>query len=356
MDLPEEVPTDCNLFIVWEDEEIPICGGVKILREWTFGNFCTGQVLNHSQIIEFVDVESPTMPDDFSFESCDSIPITFEMFEITDECSNLESAVAKFLISGNPYLGNDQYETVDLLNNGVFMLRNVGITDVEITAIDDCGNLLTKDIEIELINIDEIAPTILVQESPSIFLNLDDTKTLDLDLIDAGTYDNCSEPVIELKRTLSLDDYQETIELNASDIGYVLIDVRATDEAGNISIEIIQIQVKLGRIITPNPPGPVIHTRLQQENIQEENLLLVNRPNPFKEQTNICLKNCSNVVNDFLEVYDVAGNLIYQKKITNDENMDEICFWLERGDLKHAGVYFYKLRGNGAISKLVLID
>jgi len=356
MDLPEEVPTDCNLFIVWEDVEVPVCGGVKLLREWTLGNFCTGQVTNHSQIIEYVDVESPTMPDEFSFESCDSIPITFEMFEITDECSNLESAVAKFLISGNPYLGNDQYETIDLLNDGVFMLRNVGITYVEITATDECGNVLIKDIEMELINGDDIAPTILLQESPSIFLNLDDTKTLNLDLIDAGTYDNCSKPVIELKRTLSLDDYQKTIELNASDIGYVLIDVRATDEAGNVSIEIIQVQVKLGRIITPNPPGLVLHTRLEQENTQKENLLLTNSPNPFKEQTNICLKNCSNVVNDFFVVYDVSGKLIYQKKITNDKNVDEICFWLDRGDLKHAGVYFYKLRGIGGVSKLVLMD
>ena len=353
-DLKEDFSNYCNLFVVWEDIETPLCGGTKLSRNWTFGNLCSGEILEHEQTISFVDDEPPLIPDQLSFDfkqdSCTSIPITLEMLEIYDNCSGVDSVISKYLISGNPYLGNDQYEYNNLSKGESIKGLALGNSTIEITAVDHCGNKNVKDVELTINN--NQPPTIVLKENLVFTLNNDGYWRIFIDDIDAGSYHNCRSFEMLMKRANGVpSEWAEKIDFNILDLGFVNILVRAIDDEGNESYQNVGVKVRRKRIQQPPRIPVVLQYKIEKEQSAEDSFL-ENHPNPFHNETKICLTADAEFENDLLEVYDVSGNLILQKPISKSET----CVWLDKIDLGKPGIYFYKLKEKGLVNRLLLLD
>ncbi|MEM1321405.1 MAG: T9SS type A sorting domain-containing protein [Bacteroidota bacterium] len=95
-----------------------------------------------------------------------------------------------------------------------------------------------------------------------------------------------------------------------------------------------------------SPPPPAPTTAFE---------LMANRPNPFRQQTLISFT-LPEAGAATLQVFDALGRLVYQREDTFAAGYNE--FWLQRGDLGAAGLYYYQLNMAElqAKQRMVLVD
>ena len=167
--------------------------------------------------ITVADTQAPSI-------SCPTGISTFELGNCV-RAITLPDAVANDNCSTNITITNDSpfANTADENASGTYGL---GTTTITFTATDDCGNAANCQTEI---TVNDVAGPNMQCHSPlSVYLTLDTFAILEIDSIDNGSFDNCSNPI-----ALSID--RDTVD--CFDIIQPLITVTLTglDSEGNMN-------------------------------------------------------------------------------------------------------------------------
>ncbi|MCS7036591.1 MAG: HYR domain-containing protein, partial [Saprospiraceae bacterium] len=96
-------PDGCDFGWSYTDTRVNVCDGTyKIRRQWSILNWCTGQKIEHIQIIKVSDMQAPTFncPANLTvgtdpFQCCATVDLPDVI--VTDNCSRIKSANARIL-------------------------------------------------------------------------------------------------------------------------------------------------------------------------------------------------------------------------------------------------------------------
>ncbi|MFK8162359.1 MAG: T9SS type A sorting domain-containing protein [Lewinella sp.] len=254
----------CGIGVTYTDlPSIVTCDNAyKVVRNYTVIDWCnTDDVRTFQQVVKIGDFSEPifTAPEGVLEYSTNAgnqcgayIRLDLPSLSLTDACSDVLS------LSANVYLNGDldsaplgSYDVV--LNNTtaeVSGLLPVGDHIVRYTYSDECGNFGNTDVDI---NITDGTPPVAQCEDG---LNISITSSVSPDpsvapgiavltpeMIDAGSYDDCSPTVgLEIARVQLLANgtyellpgaaYGPQVVLTCDDVGTVLIGLKVTDDTG----------------------------------------------------------------------------------------------------------------------------
>lgn len=246
-----------NIYSTYEDQLIEACGGsYKIIRKFVFLDWCTGEIINHQQLIKVVDDVPPIIdcpatitvsvsanPDDNCLASFDVPDITDR---ITDECSP----------SSISYTVNSSAGTIIDFPPSPSGIRIVGLPigthTLTYTADDGCGNTTTCVQILEVI--DAVEPVAICDQNTSVVLGADGEARVYWNTIEDGSYDNCGIDRIELRRMNPAsndcevgadDDWKPYIDFCCEDLSVdsVVVLFRVTDLAGNQNTCMVFVRV-----------------------------------------------------------------------------------------------------------------
>lgn len=214
----------------------PAC--YKVVRKWVVRNWCVYDpnvpgvgIWEKNQVIEVKDVEAPVLeiPED----------VTFGTTSTTACVANVVLPIAT---------ATDCNPNVSIVNNSNYAVLKAdnasgtypaGVHTVTFTAYDGCGNSSTKTMKITVVDDEPPVPACI--KGLSIPLNSDGIAVVTLNMIEVGTFDNCT-PKSSLKFNLFPDTF------SCKNVGDNQIMLQATDAAGNMSFctTTVNIQDNLG--------------------------------------------------------------------------------------------------------------
>ena len=220
------------------DISFPSC--YKILRRWTIIDWClydpdvssTVGRFSYTQEIKIVDNDPPalTVPEDVSVgagSSCETAFISIMPVEAED-CSN-----DIIITNDSPYARSNGADA-----SGDYP---IGETIVTFTANDRCGNTTTTQMTIVVEDIKAPSPICIVGISVNLAVmeSGELLAMLEADIFNGSSRDNCTDEddlllTIRLAEDNSVSPPSNTmIVFDCNDIGNQLIEMWATDEAGN---------------------------------------------------------------------------------------------------------------------------
>lgn len=254
----------CGIGVTYTDlPRIVTCDqAYKIVRNYTVIDWCnTDDVRTFQQVVKIGDFTAPvfTAPTGVLEYSTNAgnlcgayIRLDLPSLSLTDACSDVLSLSANVYLNGN--LNSAPLGSYDVnLNNTaaeISGLLPVGDHIVRYTYADECGNFGETDVDISIT--DGTPPVAQCEDG----LNVSITRSVSPDpsvapgiailrpeMIDAGSYDDCSPTVsLEIARVRLLANgtyellpgaaYGPQVALTCDDVGSVLIGLKVTDDAG----------------------------------------------------------------------------------------------------------------------------
>ncbi|MFK7810282.1 MAG: HYR domain-containing protein [Saprospiraceae bacterium] len=211
----------------------PAC--YTILRNWVVIDWCTyvpnsgstDGYYTHTQVITITDDVAPVL----------SVPTSQTAFSQATDCGSdfiiVESATA---IDCNPnvVITNDSPYAISGGANASGSYP-IGVYNITFTANDDCGNVTTETMELTVE--DGLGPTAICLSGLSVSLNSNSIFTLEPEMINYGSYDNCTAPE-NLLLTVSPSVF------DCTSVGDQSVTLTVKDESGNISTctTIVEVQ------------------------------------------------------------------------------------------------------------------
>jgi len=154
--------------------------------------------------------------------SCPSGISTFDLGNCNRDIV-LPDAIATDVCTGNVTITNDS-PFADMSNENASGTYGVGTTTITFTATDDCGNAANCQTEI---TVNDLAGPNMQCNSPlSVYLTLDTFAILEIDSIDNGSFDNCSNPI-----ALSID--RDTVDCAEIILPFITVTLTGLDSEGN---------------------------------------------------------------------------------------------------------------------------
>ncbi len=252
-EINETLQSLCDVSFTYSDLVVPKCGdSYEILRTWTIISWCSNVTKHHVQAIKVKDTQGPTLPfGDITITAggydCTG-SVLLSDFGITDACSGLLSVTATYTDD------NGQLQIVELINGNSLEDLPFGATNVEIKAKDNCLQVSTSNIIINVI--DGTNPVAICNDNLHISLNSDGTARIFAEDFDEGSSDNCELASLQI-RSLgcvggSFDDYADVA---CCDLGNVRLELLVTDVHGNTNICWADVLVEdpLAPIVTCKP-------------------------------------------------------------------------------------------------------
>lgn len=231
----------CNMALEKDDLVIALCeNSFKILRTWTVVYWCTGAILNHTQVIAVKDKTAPNLscPPPFTVGTTSATQckasVIMPTINITDNCS------ANFTVNMNTPNG---WVTG---NGGVIHNINTGTYTITYQATDDCKN--TASCTTELTVEDDDAPTVICDEFTVTTLNNTGTAVVFANTFDDGTYDNCGYFNLTVRRSdggcNSTNTFDQSVTFCCEDAGEsIMVEMQATDGGGNTNSCMVSVHV-----------------------------------------------------------------------------------------------------------------
>jgi hypothetical protein len=270
----------CGTFFVGHlDKVIQYCGAsYSVKREWSLVDWCTGQVIDHVQIINVEDNEAPVIectdiiPSPSDFGDCGAQDTLLPPKSI-DECG---SYPLTYVLKLNGQVVHPV--------NGHFILPLLPIGEYDITweVRDDCDNLAICEQTLDIY--DNTPPTAYCDAHTVISINNSDpmgVALLPATTLDDGSFDNCGPVTFRARRmdscidfdwTTDGDDhtpdgdvdshdrglnYAEYVPVSCCDAGqdYILVQLEVRDLHGNVNYCMVEVEVqdKVAPLITCPP-------------------------------------------------------------------------------------------------------
>lgn len=179
----------CKVVFTHSDDTLPVCSGAfTVARTWTAVDCCTNTMTTHVQTISVVDRTAPivTCPPHISVstktDSCNA-DITLLPASATDNCTE-NPAITVITSWGGSGLGP-------------FTSIPEGGYKAHYIAEDDCGNRDTCSIDITIKDL--VPPTALCRFPVTAFLDSAGKDTITVGEVSAGSFDNCSMSMGQIK-------------------------------------------------------------------------------------------------------------------------------------------------------------
>ncbi len=241
-----------NIQQSYENIEIPICeNSYKLLRNWTILDWCTGEVIEHGQVIKVLDTLAPEIicpPNTTISTNVHSCFATYllEPPSLTDNCT----AMPTYSVSSVSGIITEL--------NGFFTISNLplGYHEITYTGSDDCNNL--SDCVLELWVEDQIAPIPVCDEHTVVAIGSDGIAKVFAETFDDGSHDNCQLRDMEARRigdNCGIDSlynfFKEKVYFCCDDIKFddagnripIMVEYRVTDQAGNSNTCMVEVEV-----------------------------------------------------------------------------------------------------------------
>ena len=245
-----------NIDFTFADQTIQICeGSYKLLRTWTVADWCTNQIIEHTQIIKVLDTTGPVLeqlPDlaiSTTTNSCTG-NVFLPAIGLSDDCSG-----GSFEVYIETPLG-----TING-NGGLLTGAPLGVHTITYYATDACGN--ESNYTYKLTVSDEVAPIAICDEHTIVSLGSDGTAFIEAITLDDGSLDNCGIVEYKARRmdnpscpgndATLFDDY---VPFTCCDLGAtIMVELRVKDEAGNTNSCMVEVEVqdKLSPVIICKP-------------------------------------------------------------------------------------------------------
>lgn len=279
----------CGIGITYNDlPRIVTCDrAYKVVRNYTLIDWCnTDDVRTFQQVVKIGDFSAPvfTAPEGVLEYSTNAgnqcgayIRLDLASLSLTDACSDVLS------LSANVYLNGDldsaplgSYDVnLDNATAEISGLLPVGDHIVRYTYSDECGNFDNTDVDISIADGSppvaqcedglNVSITSSVSPDPSVAPGI---AVLSPEMIDAGSYDDCSPTVsLEIARVRLLDNgtyellpgaaYGPQVVLTCEDIGNVLIGLKVTDDVGLVNYCWMSVLVEDKTPPTCTAPGNI---------------------------------------------------------------------------------------------------
>lgn len=215
---------DCFFSLAHEDQVVPTCeGSGLVLRKWTVFDDCSGQFLEHTQLIKLFDVTPPTLAcpspavlstDDFGCSGVINLPPA----SASDDCSATVN-ITPYWNFGSGY--------------GPFGGISPGTYTVTYQASDACGNVASCATQLTVQ--DEVPPTVICDGFTVASLTNNGHAIVYANAVDDGSYDWCCVQSYEIKRQGEPDSaFGPTLYVDCSDLPTnPMVRLRVTDCAGN---------------------------------------------------------------------------------------------------------------------------
>lgn len=272
-----------HIAVSYRDRVIETCGPntYKLFRTWKVYDWCTGEGMEHLQLIKVVDTRAPQLscnPNNI-VEVISAEPWTCKgVFQvpdpIVDSKPNNTTAVPVILreCSGWSYTvrhkvadvsGDAPGDCINIPTSGAFETGNVrevapgkyevfdmpyGCNWIEYIITDDCGNVSVCrfDIFVE----DAENPVAVCDEHTVVSLNEQGEAQLCAPVVDNGSLDNCTAAEdlrFEIKLMSESDSrFRDCIEFDCNDVAAspIMVVFRVYDEAGNSNDCMVEVTVQ----------------------------------------------------------------------------------------------------------------
>jgi Secretion system C-terminal sorting domain len=207
----------CEASASYQDQITASCGTTyKVLRKWTVIDWCTSQVIQHTQVVKIVDTQSPiigTLPTNVTISTdgntCKKAVYIPTNPTITDNCSTTFTYFYTLYETSGPWT----VAKGDTLRN-----LNIGTYVLEYKVTDHCGNTATAT---QFLTIEDgVPPSAVCDLNTKVTLTNDGTAIVEAKTFDDGSVDNCAVDTsrFEVKRLGAPDtDYAKTIKFSCSD-------------------------------------------------------------------------------------------------------------------------------------------
>jgi len=253
----------CGIGVTFEDQNpIVTCpNAYKVVRTYTIIDWCnTDDVRTLSQIVKVGDFTAPVLnvpagPIEFGTNAgnvCGAyIRLDLPGLTLTDACSSSFTLLANIYpngdLTGTP-LGSYTVN-LDNLTAEVSDLLPVGDHVIRYTYTDECGNIGTTDVDIRIT--DATPPVAICENGLNVSLSSSVSPgagaatgiaVLTPEMIDKGSYDDCSGITLEIARVRLLASgayellpgaaYGPNVVLTCADLGVVPVGLKVTDADG----------------------------------------------------------------------------------------------------------------------------
>ncbi len=271
----------CEINVEYKDHVIPVCvGSYKILRTWKLVDWCTNEIVEHTQIIKVLDKEATIDgPEDIALITNTNTKVCEADFRIPDgkiweACG--EVAAAYVSITGYRYVqhpygswAEEEYKVLHKEEGRIVgpatgdpVIVDFGYTKlagprcdqdyakyvVHYEYIDHCGN--TADYYYNVTVEDKTAPTPVCDEITQVTVDRECEAHIFAETFDDGSHDACSEELTFLARRMgSGDDFKPHVVFNEEDVWKsaegtpCLVELQVTDCHGNSNICMVQVFV-----------------------------------------------------------------------------------------------------------------
>lgn len=256
------VDSSCGLSSIYVDTRFEVCPTTyKVLRRWIIKDWCKKTSIELSQVIKVGDVDKPIIK--FPYHH-DSLSISTSPFDCTagievvaptvsDACSGYTWAAEIWTDTCRDTLGlpiNPKPPVRLGFTNSGLQKRYIGNLPVGChiliyTVRDACHNEVKDTIYLEVR--DKISPVAICDDNINISLNESGYAELRAEDVDEGSKDNCKLAKLHIRRLITLDEncnpldtpkitrWDSILTFNCCDLilGYVKVELRATDAEGN---------------------------------------------------------------------------------------------------------------------------
>jgi hypothetical protein len=178
----------CDIFLEYEDILVNQSGcGRKYMRTWrVYQEFCHDfRVEDHVQVIEIEDTEDPLIncPEPTSVNTdgslgCDAF-VNLQLAEYSDDCSEV---IEMDIVTPVQFFDN--------ITEPTGLVLPVGVNDISYTIYDACGNYVTCNTTISVV--DNAPPTARCDKSTVVSLRSDGTALAPAYSFDEGSFDDCN--------------------------------------------------------------------------------------------------------------------------------------------------------------------
>ncbi len=277
----------CDIVQVFtpEDTRLEICkGSYKILRKFKVLQWCSGEVVEHTQVIKVLDKEGPEInPIPDMTISAEEFTCTADYLvpkpEITKDCSDEFIYTLAYLHA---------YTSGDAPEDEIYYNENVAADGMTITDLtfgntwikwiieDECGNK-TYDYFTLTVN-DQIAPIAVCDVHTIVSVGGDGTIRVNAISFDDGSHDNCGIKTYKVRKVesdicgiLSNTVFDDEVEFCCLEIGKgpIMVAFQVTDNYGNANTCMVSVDVqdKLPPYITKCPADITLDCQADHEDL-----------------------------------------------------------------------------------------